>query len=445
VGGAKEVAYIGWCKAAEQVGVLKQISHLAGSSIGALTAAFIASGMSANELERATQEQSFLDLLIKESFNRVMTEHTLLIEADFFSGTVFIEAINAAMVKSIRRYLQSLEKTGVLEKKIVDAALNDKEQATLQKLIDNLVRRPSAFYHFFSKKPMAHLVTFRELALLTKIDSRFKDLTITAYDVTAKKEIDYNAKNFPKKQIAEAVRASISLLLVNQPILDNMIKNQLEDGDLGSRSTSEVFIPEGNHPEKLEEFCPKKVVLRFDNDGLFYNIVNRGQIDQELDTISSWTNSHPRSQQDTDADHQKLHDVIPNAEILTHGQSGLLSLLSNSETIQIAQRQAEICAMETFALRYDQATDYLFNSLQHAMKAMSKEELKSIKTLYDLHAPQYNLNNDEEKQKRVGNPLANEIRRTVSQTLSHQESLQIFQAAEEELATRFQLQLPLLA
>ena len=51
-GGVKGAGYVGWFKAAEKFGVLKNLKRIAGSSAGAMTAALIASGMNAEDLKK---------------------------------------------------------------------------------------------------------------------------------------------------------------------------------------------------------------------------------------------------------------------------------------------------------------------------------------------------------------------------------------------------------
>ena len=446
-GGVKGAGYVGWFKAAEQFGVLKNLKRIAGSSAGAITAAMIACGMSAEDFEKATDRTSFFSILTGTSRDAVVTEDTILEPTKWFSsftGTYAVDHVNQEMLGSIKKYFQLLEKGG-LQKKVeeITSNLSKKDQQallTLEKAITPPPRQ-SFFGWLFSKKQPerpTHMVTFKELSLLAKIDSRFKELTVTAYDVTQKKEIYYNAENYPDQQIAEAVRASMSLPLIFQPMVDSKTGDVLEDGAIGSNIPVEVFVRNEAAEKDLEQARAKTLVLGFDNNGRFYDITSKGIIHKPVGFISTVVSSNSNFQKSADYDAIKLYDAGPNAMNVEHGTLDTTSFMASKSSLHTAQRQAEIRATEAFSLRQDQAVDHVFDSLEKAMEGMRCVELKNIIDFYDVKPPLYD--SDYEKKALDGDvlPLSTEARRAMSQILSKNDSCDIVQAAKEELALRSQ-------
>jgi len=413
-GGVKGAGYVGWFKMAEQEGILKNIKRLAGSSAGAMTAALVASGMSAEDLETAAQNINFESVLTGKSDDPIVIADTSLVQSELipsFTGTYAVSRVNEEMKLSIKKYFESLEQGGVAKKiKDSNVQLTDQEQKDLLVLEKAILPQQASVLKnvlsFLGNKQKTHMITFHELALLAKLDARFKELTITGYNATQQKEIYYNVQNSPNMDIAEAVRTSISLPLVFQPIKDMVTKDVLEDGGVGSNVPAEVF--RGQPQEKT-------LVLGFDNNGRFNDIVSRGKVHQTVGWLPILLSGNLNLQKTSDADAQKLYNAGPNAMDVTHGALNTTSFMASNATIDAAERQAEIRAMETFSLRQHQAVDHVFDSLQDAMKAMTTHELNDIINQYIF---------TEE-----GDPLAKKDRDDIRQ------------AAEKELKTRNQPEL----
>ncbi len=459
-GGVKGAGYVAWFKAAEKFGVLKNLKRLAGSSAGAITAALIASGMNAEDFEKASNRTSFWRMLTGTSSNSVINAATQLetkgwLSCFSFSGTYAVDHINQEMVGSIQKYFNESKTKDAFNQKI-EGILNEKrisndEKNQLISLYQNIAPPPphGLFDFWLQKKQPTYMVTFQDLATLTKIDPRFKELTVTGYDVTKKQEIYYNAKDYPDEKIATAVRASMSLPLIFQPILDPKTRDPLEDGSVGSNTPAEVFK---GYPQSTT------LVLQFQNNGSFNHTVYSIKDGQKADGLEGWVEKkagevkekieeavtgNPNFEQRTQSDRNKLYEAGPNAMMVGEGDLGTVSFTASQERIRQAQRQAEIRAAEAFSLGQDQAVDHVFNSLGEAMKGMSSAELKNIIDCYNFNPPQYDP--DYAKKARQGDPLplSTEARRAVSQTLSKEDCCDIVQAAEKELAGRSQAELAL--
>jgi predicted acylesterase/phospholipase RssA len=413
-GGVKGVGYVGWLKAAERAGALAGIKNLAGSSAGAITAALIASGMSAADFEAASNRTSFWSVLTGTSKDPVVNQDTILEKTGLFSGTYAVARFNQEMVGSFKKYFQSLT-TDDFEEKI--KPLKPEDQQNLQNLkaaIDSsnstssLMGKVKGWFTNKSQKSPTHMITFKELDLLTEIDPRFKKLTVTAYDNSNHQEIYHNAENSPNVPIAEAVRTSMALPWIFQPTIDLKNKDSEEDGGAGSNTPAEVF----QTPEKT-------LVLGFDENGRFYDITSRGKIHQSVGWVSTLLSGNPQYQETVDSDDKKLYEAGPNAMDVEHGTLGTLSFLASDQAIHAAQRQAEVRAAEAFFLHRNQAVDHVFDSLDGAMQTMSEAELENIINFYDSMS----------------------CNQETPQTLSRENCNSIVDAATIELSSRNQLTL----
>ncbi|MBX9577639.1 MAG: patatin-like phospholipase family protein [Chthoniobacterales bacterium] len=424
-GGVKGAGYVGWFKAAEKFGVLKNLKRIAGSSAGAMTAALIASGMSAEDLKKANDRTSFWSILTGTSSDPIINAATKLetkgwLSRFSFSGTYAVDHLNQEMVGSINKYFKTFKDNeafkGKIEQLKIDGSVSDKEKETLQKLYQKITPPPPhwLFGSFFQKKQSTYMVKFEDLAALAKIDPRFKELTVTGY-AAGKGERCFNATSTPDLEIATAVRGSMALPGAFNPVIIDGEK--IEDGGVGSNTPAEVFkdLPRA-----------KTLVLQFENNGRFDQVVYgpgedqkpAGFVAREEEAAEEEIAGNPNLAKDAQRDREKLHEAGPNAMMVAAGDLGTVSFTASQERLRQAQRQAEIRATEAFSLRQDQAVDHVFNSLEEAMKGMSSRELENIAVHY--------------VSKSDGKDLLPEADRQA-----------ISKAAQDELATRAQTELPL--
>lgn len=450
-GGVKGAGYVGWFKAAEKFGVLKNLKRIAGSSAGAMTAALIASGMSAEDFKKASERTSFWRILTGSSSDPVINAATQLetkgcLSCFSFSGTYAVDHINQEMVGSIQKYFNEFKNQDAFSQKIEELpnknSISNDEKDQLISLYQEIAPPPPhwLFGSWFQKKQPTYMVKFKDLAALSKIDPRFKELTVTGY-AADKGERYFNATKTPEIAIAEAVRGSMALPGAFNPVIINSEK--IEDGGVGSNTPAEVFkgLPRA-----------KTLVLQFENNGSFNHTVYSIKDGQKAGGIQGWVEKtvdqveeefeeavtgNPNLAKDEQRDREKLHGAGPNAMMVAEGDLGVMSFLTSPERISQAQLQAEIRGAEAFSLCQDQAVDHVFNSLGEAMKGMSSAELKNIIDFYGFKLPHDPA--CEEKLPRGDTlPLSTKARRTVSQILSEDDRYDIVQAAQNELVTRSQ-------
>lgn len=454
-GGVKGAGYVGWFKAAEQFGVLKNLKRIAGSSAGAVTAALIASGMSAEDFKKASDRTSFWSLLTGTSQDSVINAATKLETKGWlsyfsFSGTYAVDHINQEMVGSIKKYFNEFKTEAAFKEKIEElqssTSISQEDAKRLVTLYQKIVPPPShwLFGSFFQKKQSTYMVTFQDLALLTKSDSRFKELTVTAYSTTENKEEYFNAKTTPEVKIAEAVRASMALPVAFSPVIIHSEK--IEDGGVGSNTPAEVFK---EYPQSTT------LVLQFENDGRFNEIVYGVEPKQKplgvvakeeqqfKEALEEAVTQNRNLEQDFKKDEGKLFEAGPNAMMVGKGSLGAISFTATAQEIRQAELQAEIRAMEAFSLRQNQAIDHIFESLKDAMKMMSAAELRSIIAFYDLKPPQYDTDYEEKERQGVDLPLSKKSRRMISEILSKEDRTDIVEAAKKSLEILVQPELSL--
>ena len=140
-GGVKGAGYVGWFKAAEKFGVLKNLKRIAGSSAGAMTAALIASGMNAEDLKKANDRTSFWSILTGTSSDPIINAATKLetkgwLSSFSFSGTYAVDRLNQEMVGSINKYFKEFDSKEAFNKKIetlVTSKVQSKEIQSAEK------------------------------------------------------------------------------------------------------------------------------------------------------------------------------------------------------------------------------------------------------------------------------------------------------------------------
>lgn len=194
-GGAKAVAFGGTLRVLEIVGALCKIKRFVGSSAGAITATALALGYSANEITDLlfnTDFQQFKDSSILEASTGLLQSYGL------HSGAFFFEWIGKLIAK----------KTGNR-----DATFTD-------------------IYKLFAK-----------------------DLYITGCNVNVGKTVYFHRKTHPNMPIRQAVRISISIPLLFQPVLfqndfyvdgglfDNYPLGCFDGNQPGDRPTTKILKP----------------------------------------------------------------------------------------------------------------------------------------------------------------------------------------------------------
>lgn len=185
-GGAKGTILPGAIRALKDL--LETVEEVAGSSVGAMTAAFIASGMTGVEMEIALYRLKYYDLLGSGSLQNLYKF------GGWKKGEELQNFIQKTVIETIKKRLQEIEKTG---KKPA------KNKAT--KYLNELNRQSDITFAFLYK-------------LHQDFTSTFKKLIVTATNKTTGKVKYLSANTDPNISIAKACRASASLPIYLTPV-----------------------------------------------------------------------------------------------------------------------------------------------------------------------------------------------------------------------------------
>lgn len=197
-GGAKGVVYPGVIQALEEhkeannVSMRQQIDVVAGSSIGALTAALFAGGMSADNFIKMTKEEDLKSMLGSPG------------KPILKSGEPLLNFIGDKLKESVTNVLN---KKHILEIKNSDKykKLDPEDKENIDKLLGEIKLNNA----------IVSPITFSMLRSLHRLDrENFKDLSVTSVCKQTGELFVFNAANTPDLDIATACRASASLPII---------------------------------------------------------------------------------------------------------------------------------------------------------------------------------------------------------------------------------------
>src|SRR5579885_2917171 len=212
-GGAKGAVYPGVIKALEG----QKIKHVAGSSIGAITAALYAAGITGDTFKKITKEQNFAELLgsghlqkTGEPILAFLRKHiaisllTTLQRGDRQEMTAVYQHLSDNDKSIIHHLLGDPDKTKGLD------ALLDELPNTLKLLAENQIE--------ISDISFKALNTLRQFNQVTGIDGAFKSLSVTSVNRETGELYILNNENTENLEIALACRASASLPVLLAPV-----------------------------------------------------------------------------------------------------------------------------------------------------------------------------------------------------------------------------------
>lgn len=341
-GGMKGIGYVGAYKVLTEAGLLSQLNLVAGSSIGASTAAFIAAGMTPKMLQETSDETDYERLLTGHSSNPVISDSTFLNKMGYFDGTYAMDIVNQNLLLPITLFFRDLSLTD-LQNQIDTLKENSSLTADDETLILNLRNSllnpanqvPKTDNTSLSEDVLQAdapvFITFQDLDVLHKLKpSLFKSLTVTGFNKTKGVEVYFNVQNTPLMRIADALRISMSLPGIFQPVQDSQ-GDILEDGGIGSNTPSEV----SNDPSTT-------LVCYFDPAGATSPLVLWCE-----ETLSG----NAQLKYDEKQDAKKIAAAGPNALDVYYGDLSTASFFASLEEIHAAELQAEVRMWEQLIAR----------------------------------------------------------------------------------------------
>ena len=171
-GGAKGVLYSGVHKALSDSGTLLNVKGIAGSSAGAISAAFIATGMSPEDFKKTTDEQNFGDLLGKGK----IPIKSIPLQKD---GMPLYELLDKQIRKNIGDFVRDND-IGKLAHERLKIIAKEHEESDI-----NLAERKSSLQYAYSEidSLIKLKVKFKEKEDLAEINSKIKLLIGTASEL----------------------------------------------------------------------------------------------------------------------------------------------------------------------------------------------------------------------------------------------------------------------
>lgn len=288
-GGAKGVILTGVVEAFDtyktSAGTFReQIENIAGSSIGAITAALIASGMSA---------ERFIEVTHNTDFKKMLGKGIGPVRLD---GNPILTFLRTHLKESIGNHLRNLfeaDELSAITREAIEARLQhlpESDREAVAKGIEGVIREAE-------KEDVDDVrITFGMLHSLHRMDPRvFKDLTVTATCKHNGQLCYFDASRTPDLDIAIGCRASGSLPLVLMPV--SISREMLLPGysDL-LRGKERISFVDGGYIDNI----PVNAL-----DGKQQGKEGRGIFDQNLQTLALVFDTSDRDEDDQSPFHNE--------------------------------------------------------------------------------------------------------------------------------------------
>ncbi len=255
-GGAKGAIYSGVYEEMVNSGVLSSIEAIAGSSAGAITAAFIATGISVSNMKKTFQETNLNDLQ-----GSGIIEKDAIPLYDLLHNTVNNNIIEYFDKNDLNRKCELRMENLITELEYLQSSVSIDQYRKIDLISDKIQQlsiimdNPSLLNAISEKAQNNGKITFADLDKLSLIDPVvFKGLVVTATNKTTGELTIFDAEKTPNVEIALACRASASLPLRFKPVIidgqeyvdggvrDNIPQNHFEDKDNIADDVSENIL-----------------------------------------------------------------------------------------------------------------------------------------------------------------------------------------------------------
>jgi predicted acylesterase/phospholipase RssA len=385
-GGAKGIGYGPTLVELENHGVTRGVGQIIGTSAGALTAAFLASGLSAKEFQELSSTTDLASLKGKPP-NWSTKYPNMHFGWIGFQGGAAMELVDRVSAQSVKSFLDSDDGQAKLTAAVRDGRISTGDADALQGL-----RQQN-----FETDRTHQMVTFQQLECLSKADpGKFKSLTLTGWNNTDKKLTYFNSKDTPQTPIAIAGRISMSIpYFFASPKYDaGQGRKDWVDGGVGSNMPAGPIFdgPEraleqakaaGDGPameaaaRALADARSRTMLMSFDEAGDAYKVLHHPPEPAAHGVQTSIVNhlaGNPEWNEATARDREQFHNAGPNGVVVFHGDVGTLSLWAGAEQKQAAGLEAQMRTVEAIAQRQHQASHEVFADPATGASSLSPEE-----------------------------------------------------------------------
>lgn len=380
-GGAKGVGNTSVLAEMRDAGMLGGIKHLVGSSVGALTALGLASGLDIQALQALADK--FDGKAMRGSPDDGFQSRYPMLDTSWrpgFQAGRVLELLDRTTAEQVSGYLSA-------------HWAGDAFQARLERLRlaegDGAVDRLAQLRHQDDGADRSgRMITFNDLRLLHRLEpDRFKNLTLTGWDATRGRTMYFDAQTTPDVPVAVAGRISMGFPVYFKSVDfdpgDGHGLRTFTDGGVGSNMPVEV-VTQGLQGKRLEHARARTAVLTFDNGGEAYRILHQTPqppsfgLEWVKDKLAGLVARNPDYGWSAYQDRLKLHEAGPNAFVVFHGDMGTLDLDASSTRRGLAQAQAALKMREQIALRRGQAYAEEFSSPLECFMQLNDREKRAI-------------------------------------------------------------------
>ena len=272
-GGAKGLAYAGMFQAMEERGLIKQLTHVAGASAGAMTSSFLAVGMSAETILKISTQLDITKLLDNKNLlsraegTRVRNVFELLYILQIKQHMSMVEEPKSAELlneyhiinQKIRIYERILRARGIEINTIEDLLSLANTNEDLKRLDNALAYLPKKMKDQHEAVIETPKITFKDLTRLRNLlpeDQKhlIKHLSVVTTNQTKQEMETYSEDLGCESSIAEKVQQSGA-----HPILFKPVKNEeghsIADGGIKNNMPTKALENVGLKPEEI--LCAK--------------------------------------------------------------------------------------------------------------------------------------------------------------------------------------------
>ncbi|SAI66915.1 Patatin-like phospholipase [Bordetella ansorpii] len=388
-GGAKGIGNPEALVEMQGAGMLSGLKHLVGTSAGALTAVCLSCGQDAHAFQEFSASVDMNELKGKpEDFETRYPMVNVSWRTGFHAGRA-LELLDQTSASGVSQHLNKHWDPAAMRDKLASLGGEQEIDSAIERL-DQLRTQD------FDDDRTGQMVTFKDLHLMHLLaPAQFKELTLTGWDNTNKRETYFNAQNTPDMPVAVAGRISMSIPVYFRSVDfdpgDGSGTRSFTDGGVGSNMPTEV-ITDGLQGRALEEARARTALMTFDENGKAYTVLHQ-EPEGPATGFGAWAKAKASGNaQLSETGHQdrtKIHEAGSNAFVIFHGDIGTFDLDASPERVRKAQTLSTLKTLEQIEQRRDQAYATEFDSAQDCFAVLTDHEKQALRDGGEPHPGNY--------------------------------------------------------
>ncbi|RXV65334.1 hypothetical protein D1006_35140 [Burkholderia stabilis] len=394
-GGAKGVGNPPALLELSKSGVIGGLKQVVGTSAGALTAACLASGMSANAFQQLmdnTPMRSLAEAL--PNFDTIYPHVQLKDSSDVnclarwlislvgggkdFSAQKAVAILDQQTSRSVGAFVDA--EPHAIAQAVADGHITEQEAARL----DAFKGLSDAS---FAQDRSDKMLTFRDLSVLHKIKPElFKELAVTGYNKTEKRVELFDSANTPDMPVALAGRISMAIPVYFESVV--LDRSEYVDGGVGSNLASEMVIDQRADPITKQAVMARTMHMVFDSKGQGFHTLHGRNLEVAtpsigvLDKLTTMVMSAAAGGVDyaktLKEDSVEIYASGPNVHVVFHGDVGTFDLDANEARKTFAKQMSSMKTLDQIHQRQNQAEAVELPSVSLAIQLLSLEEKRAV-------------------------------------------------------------------